>query len=135
MLASLDLSKRKDAASLREVFKLAKELDLVVHKTERHELNLLSDDGLHQVGVAGGGATRPRSLARTWAQVVQCTRLDEEQCTKVERLVHAAACTSSTSRKPDGMHNPQTQTEFAATQYHSPPSHPAASAPHPAVCL
>lgn len=55
MLASLDLSKRKDAASLREVFKLAKELDLVVHKTERHELNLLSDDGLHQVGVAGGG--------------------------------------------------------------------------------
>lgn len=123
MLASLDLSKRKDAASLREVFKLAKELDLVVHKTERHELNLLSDDGLHQVGYAGGGGMRPWSSVRTWAQGGQCNRLGAQQCTKVKRLAQAAGCTSTTSQKPDGVaYRPETQAESVATQNVSPPS-------------
>lgn len=48
VLATLDLSKRKDAASMREVFKLAADLDIPVLKVERHDLNLLSDDKVHQ---------------------------------------------------------------------------------------
>ena len=49
VLETLDLSKRKDAAAMRDIFRLAKELDIAVNKVPRHELNLLSDDRQHQV--------------------------------------------------------------------------------------
>ncbi|GAX80762.1 hypothetical protein CEUSTIGMA_g8197.t1 [Chlamydomonas eustigma] len=48
VLSSLDLSKRKDAAAMRDVFKLAKEMDLEVIKVSRHELNVMSDYRQHQ---------------------------------------------------------------------------------------
>lgn len=48
VLTSLDISKRKDAAALRQVFKLASEHDVPVLKVERHELNLLCEDKVHQ---------------------------------------------------------------------------------------
>ena len=36
---------------MREVFRLAKDLDIPVSKVSRHELNLLSDDRQHQVRI------------------------------------------------------------------------------------
>ncbi len=48
VLSTLDLSKRKDASAMREIFKLAKELDLPIKKAPRHDLNLLSDSRPHQ---------------------------------------------------------------------------------------
>ena len=48
VLSSLEVSKRKDAAAVRQVFKLATELDVPVLKVERHDLNLLSEDKVHQ---------------------------------------------------------------------------------------
>lgn len=52
VLSSLDLSKRKDAAAMREVFSLAKALDVSVTKVSRHELNMMSDNRQHQVLLA-----------------------------------------------------------------------------------
>ncbi|GLC76409.1 hypothetical protein PLESTF_001777600 [Pleodorina starrii] len=48
MLASLDLSKRKDAGLIRQVEALCTEAGVDVVRTSRHELNLMSHDRPHQ---------------------------------------------------------------------------------------
>ena len=45
----MDLSKRKDARSVRQALSLAQERGLEINKVSRHELNTLSGDKVHQV--------------------------------------------------------------------------------------
>ncbi|GFH16381.1 SpoU_sub_bind domain-containing protein [Haematococcus lacustris] len=59
VLASLDMSQRKDAAALRDLFAAAKEAAVPLRKVSRHELNLLCGDRLHQVSAMH--AMRPRN--------------------------------------------------------------------------
>ena len=60
----LDLSGRKDAVALRTMFRLAAAANLAPIKTSRQDLNLLSDDRLHQVLRRQGHLVRAGALSQ-----------------------------------------------------------------------